>query len=599
MIRLAWRGLWERKMRTALTLIGVAACVLALTTLDGMLDYMRAERVQDVARFPGRLLLQPPGAGYPPFRNTLRAESIAAVFDWPDIVPDESTLLLLLVLEPPDNPMDAAGVTGLGLQPGSEQAWIGTTQVASGRATLAGEGDSAVLLGYQAARFYGVATVGETITFAGRRWRVVGLLEEARMANVDDLVVMPLESAQTAFGLEGWISAVLLTATQGQVDDLALSLADAYPALEVYTQKDIRRMVLEELKLPNNFMGTVSWAAFVIVVLIIANVTIIAVREHTQEIELIRATGGKRSAILGYTLTEALTLSLCGGALGALAAVPTAYLFDWAWILNWGEILRIAGLVLTTGALAGVYPAYRAARAYPQALHYDELRRQMEEVAAEKQAMGQAYRQLVRGREEERERLARELHDQAVQSLVGFKFHLAEKAPDAPSALQAEIDGVIGTLRDLCTDLRPPALGRLGLAATLRSYVDDFSARTGLPIELHVDGGERRLPPEIELALFRVAQEALTNAWKHAQAPRVKMDLSFGEEMIRLTVGDRGRGFVMPERVGVLVEANHFGLMGMHERLELVGGALRVTSEPGQGTIVAAQVPLGTSGQVV
>ena len=148
-------------------------------------------------------------------------------------------------------------------------------------------------------------------------------------------------------------------------------------------------------------------------------------------------------------------------------------------------------------------------------------------------------------------------------------------------------------MRDLCTDLRPPALGRVGLAATLRSYVDDFSARTGLPIELHVDGGERRLPPEIELALFRVAQEALTNAWKHAQAPRVKMDLSFGKEMIRLTVGDRGRGFVVPERVGVLVEAGHFGLMGMHERLELVGGTLRVTSEPGQGTIVAAQVPLG------
>ena len=592
MIRYAWKGLWERKARTALTLVGVAVCVLALTTVDGMLGHMHAERIQDVARFAGRVMLQPLGAGYPPFKSVLREEAVATALDRPEVVAGQSTPLLLLVLEPADNPMDIAGVISLGLWPGHEQAWLGTTQAASGQATLAGEGDDAVILGHQAARFYGVSAAGETVTLAGQRWRVVGLLKETGVTNVDNLVVMPLTSAQAAFGLEGWISAVLLTASGGQADDLARSLANAYPALEVNTQEDIHRVLLNELELPGKFLGTVSWAAFVIAVLIVANVMSIAVRERTQEVELIRAIGGERSAILGYTLAEVLMLSLSGGALGALAAVPTAYLFGWTWILTRGEMLRMVGLMLAAGLLASVYPAYRATRAYPQALRYDELRRQMEEVAAEKRAMDQAYRQLVRGREEERERLARELHDQAIQSLVGLKFHLAEKAPDAQAELQAEIDGVIDALRELCADLRPPALDRLGLVTALRSYVDDFSARTGLPVELHVDGNEQRLSPEAELSLFRVAQEALINAWKHAQTPKVEVGLCFDEEAVRLTVSDRGRGFVVPERLGALAEAGHFGLVGIHERMELVGGTLGLASGPGQGTTLTAWVPL-------
>ncbi len=592
MIRLVWRGLWKRKVRTALTLIGVAACVLALTTMDGMMDYMQAERKRDVARMAGRLLLQPRGTGYPPLKHTLHAESVVAALDRPSVVADESTPLLFLLLEPPDSPMDIARVLGVGLWPGYERAWLGTVAAASGRATLAGEGDDAVILGHQAARFYGILAASEAVTLGGQDWRVAGLLEESGTPNVDDAVLMPLSSAQAIVGAEEWISAVLLTAKEGQSDSLALALADEYPTLQVNTQADIRRWVLDEMELPNNFMGTTSWVALVIVVLTVANVMSIAVRERTQEIDLIRTIGGKRSAILGYTLVEALTLSLCGGALGALIAVPIAHLFDWEWILNWGEMLRVAGLVSVAGVLAGVYPAYRAARIYPQALRYEELREQMEKVAAEKQAIGQAYRQLVRGREEERGRIARELHDLVIQSLVGLKFHLAEEMPDAQSSLQTEIDGVIDTLRELCTDLRPPALDRLGLVAALRSHVDGFGERTGMPISLSVDGRERRLSPEVELALFRVAQEALANAWKHAQAPKTEVALQFSEKAVNLTVVDRGRGFVVPERLETLAEADHFGLVSMRERLELVEGTLRVTSEPGQGTIVAARVPL-------
>ena len=598
MIRYVWTGLWERKVRTALTLVGVAVCVLALTTVDGMLGHMHAERARDVARLAGRLLLQPPGAGYPPFRNVLREETVLAALQRPDIVADKSTPLLLLVLEPADNPMDVAGVIGLGLWPGREQAWIGDVQAMSGRATLAEAGANAVILGAQAAHFYGVSAAGETVTLAGREWHVAGILRKAgpaKLDTVDNLVIMPLAEAQAISGVEGWVSAVLLTAERGEAPTLARSLREAYSTLEVYTQDDVRRVLTGELDLPGRFLGLVSWAAFVMAVLIVANIMGIAVREHAQEVERLRVIGERRLAILSHTLAETLTLSLGGGILGALAAVPTAYALGWTWILTSEEVLRVVGLALAAGLLASVYPAYRAARAYPQALRYDELRRQMEEIAAERRAIGQAYRQLVRGREEERERLARELHDQAIQSLVGLKFHLAERATPV-AALQAEIDEVIGALRELCTDLRPPALDRLGLVAALRSYAGDVSARTGLPVELRVTGGERRLSPEVELSLFRVTQEALTNAWKHAQTPTVQVDLRFDEQGVELTVTDRGRGFVVPERLGTLAEAGHFGLVSMHERMALVGGALRLSSTPGQGTTVTAWAPVRPPG---
>jgi putative ABC transport system permease protein len=591
-MHLAWQGLLQRKVRTLLTLVGVAVCVLALTTVTGMLRFLRARGVQDAARFANRLLVQSPGAGYPPFLNTLRQESVATITEYDGVLPEQSTPLLFLVIEPPENPMDVAGITGLGLWPGHEQAWLDGTAVVSGRATLAGEGDQAVILGSQAADFYGVSSAGETIAIAHHDWRVVGILESTGLNVVDTLVVMPLGSAQAAFGTEGWISAVLLTVQDGQADEVARVLSATYTALEVNTQADIERFLASRLEMPANFLGILSWAAFIIAALIMANIMNIAVRERTQDITLIQAIGGKRTTILSYTLSEALILCLIGGAFGVLAAVPAAYLLDWAWILSWEEVLRVVGLVIIAGLLAALYPTFQAIRVYPQALRYDELQRQMEQVAAEKRALDQAYRHQVRGREEERERLARDLHDQAIQRLVGLKFHLAEKAPDKQAELQPEVNEVIETLRELCTDLRPPALEQMGLVASLRSYVNDFAERTGQPVELRIQGQEQRLTPDVELSLFRVAQEALSNAWRHAQTPKVELGLNFEPQAVRLTVCDRGRGFEVPERLGALAESGHFGLVGIHERVQLAGGELQLASRPGEGTTITVSVPL-------
>ena len=587
----AWRGLLERKVRTVLALLGVTICVLSLTTADGMAGYMRVERAHDAARFANSLLVQSPGAGYPPFRAMLRFSSVSSMLDRRDIVPDESTPILLLVLAAANNPMDIAGVIGLGIWPGHEKVWLGFAEATTGQMTLAGQGDDAVILGSDAARHYGVAAPGEAVTIAGQPWRVVGVLRGTGFKHLDGLAVMPLATSQAAFGLEDWVSAILLTTPQGGIQQLADSLAAGYPGVEVFTQTRIQAFLQRELTLSNSFLGVLTLIAFMIAVLIMAGIMGIAVGERAENIQRLRRLGGNRLSILGTTMIETLTLSVIGGIIGAAAAVPTAYALGWTWILTWVEMARVASLVVLAGLVAGAYPAFRAARAYPQALRYDDLKVRMEEVTSEKQLVDQAYRHQVIGREEERERLARELHDQAIQGLVGLKFHVAEQLPGRDSDIQPMISEIIESLRRVCSDLRPPALEAMGLTATLRSYVGDFSQRSGLSIELHVVGEERRLPQEAELSLFRVAQEALINAWRHAQAPGAEVRLSFDSQGAILTVSDRGRGFEVPKKLGEMTRAGHFGLVGMRERMQLAEGSLEVGSKPGDGTTVTARIP--------
>lgn len=176
-----------------------------------------------------------------------------------------------------------------------------------------------------------------------------------------------------------------------------------------------------------------------------------------------------------------------------------------------------------------------------------------------------------------------------IQSLLGLKFHLAEQA-GAQAELQDEINSTIEAVRNLCADLRPPALDHLGLAAALRAYTQEFQARSNLEVELQLDEDAVHLSEEIALALFRVAQEALTNAWRHARASRVRVTLQSSRDAVEVSVQDDGCGFTVPERLDALVKQGHFGLMGMRERIESVGGTLHVDSQIGRGTRVEARV---------
>lgn len=209
----------------------------------------------------------------------------------------------------------------------------------------------------------------------------------------------------------------------------------------------------------------------------------------------------------------------------------------------------------------------------------------------------------IQAQEEERYRLAREIHDGTAQILSNaiLELEYCERLLDQnPEDLKAELAhlkrylrGGLEEVRRFIFDLRPPTLTELGLMATLRSYVQDYQERFHIPVEMQEECGlDRGLSAAIEVAIFRIVQEALQNVRKHAAANQVRLCLIEGEQGLALTIEDDGRGFD-PARV----ESGHFqhmGLTGMRERASLIGGTLEIVSSPGGGTRVSLHVPINS-----
>jgi PAS domain S-box-containing protein len=209
--------------------------------------------------------------------------------------------------------------------------------------------------------------------------------------------------------------------------------------------------------------------------------------------------------------------------------------------------------------------------------------------------------QITMAQEDERKRIARELHDETIQSLVVLARQLDDIASGGKGLseykkiqldiLRERINNVMADVRRLSQDLRPPALDRLGLLPALEWLASDIGKRSGMNIEVTMRGVSRRLSPDVELVLFRVAQEALRNTLRHSQATSAEVAVEFGEKLIRITVKDNGKGFYLPETTGDLVKRGRLGLTGMRERIQLVGGNLKISSRPGKGTIVTIEAP--------
>jgi two-component system sensor histidine kinase DegS len=210
--------------------------------------------------------------------------------------------------------------------------------------------------------------------------------------------------------------------------------------------------------------------------------------------------------------------------------------------------------------------------------------------------------QITMAQEEERKRIARELHDETIQALVVLTRQLddiisvsSDLAFDKRRLLEnlrKQADDIMADVRRLSQDLRPPALDRLGLVPALEWLASDIGKHSGINVDVRINGVSRRFSSEVELVLFRVAQEALRNAWRHAQAARVDVTVEFGDRKARITVKDNGKGFDLPETTGDLVKQGRLGLAGMEERIQLVGGNLRIESRPGEGTTVVVEAPV-------
>lgn len=232
-----------------------------------------------------------------------------------------------------------------------------------------------------------------------------------------------------------------------------------------------------------------------------------------------------------------------------------------------------------------------------QQARLDALARTQRELAEKEELRRQLLLHTVNAQEEERARIARELHDETAQFLTALSLNLATLRSTQPQTPQ--VNELLDRLQSLgrqmsqgisrmVRDLRPAQLDDLGLEAALSSLVDEERRHSGLDISVEVSGSQRRLDPLVETVLFRVAQEALTNIIRHADTDKSRLQLEYRPVEVILCVQDWGAGYDLHQASSL----PGWGIAGMRERVESIGGQLRLQSAPGKGTLVEAAIPL-------
>jgi len=206
----------------------------------------------------------------------------------------------------------------------------------------------------------------------------------------------------------------------------------------------------------------------------------------------------------------------------------------------------------------------------------------------------------ILAQEEERKRVARELHDETAQALasLGIDIGSLAKAKGWDSSvvskqleeLRDRTKDILLGVRSLSRALRPPMLEDLGLLAALQGLTDDLVSQQGISTLFDVQGEPRRLESDVELALFRIAQQALSNVGKHSQATECKVDVEFNPEKVKLSISDNGQGFELGARDKESASPMNLGLIGMQERAKLIDGSISILSQPGKGTNIILEV---------
>jgi signal transduction histidine kinase len=231
-----------------------------------------------------------------------------------------------------------------------------------------------------------------------------------------------------------------------------------------------------------------------------------------------------------------------------------------------------------------------------------EKARLFEAVSQQREQLRSLTARLTEVQEAERKELARELHDEMGQALTAISMNLAAIIEELPTTASPQIkervteakllaDQTLEQIREISLNLRPAMLDDLGLIPTLRWYIKRYAKRSALKTELKTIGLERRLGPEVETALYRIVQEGLTNVARHAHAARVSIGLKRNGSTVQATIEDDGRGFNVDEELNRKRAEYGAGLVGIRERVTLLGGEFDIQSQPGQGTRLSIVIP--------
>ena len=379
MLDIAFKDFKAKKGRTIMCIIGIVVCVLLIGTVNLVLAEMESGLKGDLGTVNGKLYFEKNGTSFPPSGSIIPESLGSNVLNRGEVDQSRSTEALFTPIQGSNG---AQYTMIVGITPGKEQAFIENTTV-TGKSSLAGESDNAVILGSEAAKNYN-ATVGSTITVQGNHYKVIGIMKKVGTGwplTIDNSIIMSLSHAQSVTEMSGLISTVIIS-PNGSIDTAETSLQDAYPSYTIYSQKDTQKTIDDNLSQIRIFMNMISAFIFVVSVIIIMIVMMMSVKEKTKEIGTMRAIGTSKRKIMALIIYESLILSLIGGFIGILLMSPTYNLLGLlmgvkgvnflSFNIPSATVTQILVIIFVIGTFSGLIPAYIATRISPiDALRYE------------------------------------------------------------------------------------------------------------------------------------------------------------------------------------------------------------------------------------
>lgn len=383
---LALKNLWRRKLRSLLTILGVASAVQLFLMVHGIMTTYTSEIQDQFSSFTGKIIIQQQveqkvgSTDLTSSGSSMTMKTAEELLAMDGVERESSSAVIFVPIARAIMPYVPPAVMAVGIESGREKAFLGGLEADSGILTLGGLDDA--ILGQSAAEYYQPKdseepiAVGQQIEVGGRMLTVVGILKDAPQLFAN-AVVIPLATAQSLFDREGTVSSVILTAQRIEdVPEIKDSILAKYTSLSVSTQDDMLRSAESVLAGMGMFMGMIENSIIAVAVLVVTIVVIVAVLEQRREIGTLRAVGAKRWRIFGLVAGQSIALSL----LGAMVALPIAIFFvQWGMseylssvpgILQvWGQTVLIA---VAVGLAASLLPAWQAVRVDPlESLRYE------------------------------------------------------------------------------------------------------------------------------------------------------------------------------------------------------------------------------------